>query len=115
MRWVNSMGLVGLLAFVFGGCAPTVIEGRKVDSEKLKEMTVDQIDKAKVEDLFGKPSKVERESPDIEKYFYTYRAKKPTWYTIDQTQGQDFEVCFQNGILKYYRLQTEVLETVLKQ
>jgi hypothetical protein len=36
MKWV-SLGLVVLVAFVFS-CAPTVMEGRKVDSAKLKEM-----------------------------------------------------------------------------
>jgi len=40
MKWI-SLGLILLLAFVFA-CAPTVLEGRKVDSAKLKEMSVGQ-------------------------------------------------------------------------
>ena len=108
------LGLIILLAFMFG-CAPTVIEGRKVDSEKLKQMTIGQTNKTKVEELFGKPPKVETASPGVEKYIYTYRAKDPEWYTMDQTQNQSFEIWFQNGILKYYKLRTEGLGAVLKE
>jgi len=113
MKWV-SLGLVVLLSFVFG-CAPTVIEGRKVDSAKLKEMNVGQTNKAQVEKLFGKPARVETVSAGVEKYIYTYRTKDPEWYTIDKTQNQDFEVWFQNGALRYYKLRSEGREAVLKE
>ncbi len=113
MRWV-SLGLIVLLAFAFG-CAPTVLEGKKVDSENLKQLAVGQTNKAKVEQLFGKPAKVETASPGVEKYIYTYRVKDPEWYTIDKTQSQAFEVWFQNGTLVYYKLRTEGQEAILKQ
>ena len=111
MKWV-SLGLVLLLAFVFA-CAPVIIEGKKVDSAKLKEMSVGQTNKAKVEQLFGKPAKVETMPGGVEKYVYTYRTRDPEWYTIDKTQNQDFEVWFQNGVLVYYKLRTEGREAVL--
>jgi len=113
MKWI-SLGLILLLAFVFA-CAPVVMEGKKVDSAKLKEMSVGQTDKAKVEKLFGKPSKVETVSAGVEKYIYTYRTQDPEWYTIDKTQNQNFEVWFQNGVLMYYKLRSEGREAVLKE
>jgi outer membrane protein assembly factor BamE (lipoprotein component of BamABCDE complex) len=113
MKWV-SLGLVVLLAFVFS-CAPTVMEGRKVDSAKLKEMSVGQTNKAQVEQVFGKPARVETVSPGIDKYTYNYRTTDPEWYTIDTVQKQEFEVWFQNGVLMYYKLRSEGLEPIFKQ
>ena len=113
MKWV-SLGLVVLLAFVFS-CAPTVIEGRKVDSAKLKEMSVGWTNKAQVEQAFGKPARVETVSPGVEKYFYNYRTTDPEWYTIDTVQRQVFEVWFQYGVLMYYNLRSEGLEPIFKQ
>lgn len=113
MKWV-SVVLMVMLAFVFS-CAPKVIEGRKIDSEKLKQMNVGQSSKAKVEELFGKPSRVETVSAGVERFIYTYRTVDPEWYTIDKTQKQDFEVWFRNGILQYYKLHTEGQEVVLKE
>ena len=113
MKWL-SLVLVVLLAFSFA-CAPAVLEGKKIDSENLKPLTVGQSNKAKVEQLFGKPAKVETVSPGVEKYIYSYRAKDPEWYTIDKTQSQDFEVWFQNGTMVYYKLRTEGQEALLKQ
>jgi outer membrane protein assembly factor BamE (lipoprotein component of BamABCDE complex) len=113
MKWLSLL-LVVLLGFSFA-CAPTVLEGKKIDAENLKQLNVGQSDKAKVEQLFGKPAKVETVSPGVEKYIYTYRVKDPEWYTIDKTQGQAFEVWFQNGTLVYYKLRTEGQEAILKQ
>ena len=78
-------------------------------------MSVGQTNKAKVEQLFGKPAKVETVSPGVEKYIYTYRTTDPEWYTIDKTQKQEFEVWFQNGVLMYYKLRSEGREAVLKE
>ncbi len=113
MRWISFL-LVSLLALSFA-CAPTVIEGRKVDSAKLKEMSVGKTDKAQVEKVFGKPARVETASPGVEKYIYNYRAADPEWYTIDAVQKQEFEVWFQNGLLVYYKLRSEGLEPIFKQ
>ncbi len=103
-----------MVAFVFG-CAPTVIEGRKIDSAKLSQISVGQTGKAKVEEIFGKPARTETVSTGIEKYIYTYREADPEWYTIDSTQRQEFEVWFQNGVVQYYKLRSEGQEAVLKQ
>ena len=113
MKWI-SLILVVMVAFVFG-CAPTVMEGRKIDSAKFSQMSIGQTNKAKVEELFGKPAKTEMVSPGVEKYIYTYREADPEWYTIDSTQKQDFEVWFQNGVVQYYKLRSEGAEAVLRQ
>ena len=113
MKWFSLL-LVVLVGFSFA-CAPTVLEGKKIDSANLKQLAVGQTDKAKVEQVFGKPAKVETVSPGVEKYIYSYRVKDPEWYTIDKTQSQDFEVWFQNGKVVYYKLRTEGQEALLKQ
>jgi hypothetical protein len=113
MKWI-SLILVVMVAFVFG-CAPTVIEGKKIDSAKFSQMSIGQTNKAKVEELFGKPAKTEMVSPGVEKYIYTYREADPEWYTMESTQKQDFEVWFQNGVVQYYKLRSEGQEAVLKQ
>jgi outer membrane protein assembly factor BamE (lipoprotein component of BamABCDE complex) len=112
-KWIGLV-LVLLLAVSFG-CAPTVIEGKKVDSAKLKEMNIGKTNKAQVEQMFGKPAKVEMVSAGVEKYIYTYRAMDPEWYTMDKTQNQAFEVWFKDGVLQYYKLRTEGREAVLKE
>jgi len=53
MKWISLL-LVSLLALSFA-CAPTVIEGKKVDSAKLKEMSPGLTSKAQVEQTFGNP------------------------------------------------------------
>jgi hypothetical protein len=113
MKWI-SLILVVMIAFVFG-CGPTVLEGRKIDSGKFSQMTIGQTNKAKVEELFGKPAKTEMAPAGVEKYFYTYRETDPEWYTIESTQKQNFEVWFQNGILQYYKLRSEGQAAVLKE
>jgi outer membrane protein assembly factor BamE (lipoprotein component of BamABCDE complex) len=96
-------------------CAPTVIEGKKVDSAKLKELQVGLSSKTQVEQTFGKPARVETASPGVDKYVYLYRTTDPEWYTIDAVQRQDFEVWFQNGVLMYYKLRSEGVEPIFKQ
>jgi hypothetical protein len=113
MKWI-SLILVVMIAFVFG-CGPTVLEGRKIDSGKFSQMTIGQTNKAKVEELFGKPAKTEMAPAGVEKYFYTYRETDPEWYTIESTQKQNFEVWFQNGVLQYYKLRSEGQAAVLKE
>ena len=113
MRWI-SLALVLLVGLSFA-CAPMVTEGRKIDSANLEKMSVGQTNKAKVEQLYGKPTRVETVVPGVEKYVYTYRTQDPEWYTIDKTQNQDFEVWFQDGVLIYYKLRSEGREAVLRE
>ena len=115
MKWISLM-LVSLFALSFA-CAPTVIEGKKVDSARLKEMTPGLTSKAQVEQTFGKPARVETVSSGagVDKYVYLYRTTDPEWYTIDTVQRQDFEVWFQYGVLMYYKLRSEGVEPIFKQ
>ena len=113
MKWIRL--LRGSLLALSCACAPTVIEGKKVDSAKLKEMSPGLTSKAQVEQTFGKPARVETVSPGVDKYIYAYRTTDPEWYTIDTIQRQDFEVWFQNGVLMYYKLRSEGAEAILKQ
>jgi hypothetical protein len=112
MKWV-SLVLVVMVAFVFG-CAPAVLEGRKIDSAKISQMSIGQTNKAKVEELFGKPAKTEMVSPGVEKYIYNYREEDPKWYSPDSIQKQNLEVVFQNGIVQYYKMVSQGAMSLLK-
>ena len=103
-----------LIVFTFG-CAPKVFDGRRIEAEKVKQLTLGQTSSGKVEELFGKPARIEKAEPGIEMYIYTYSATEPHWWTIDRIEKQEFEAGMQNGVLKYYKLVWEEEEAILKE
>ncbi len=96
-------------------CAPTIIEGRKIDPAKVKQMQPGVTKVATVEELFGKPDKVENLPTGEQMYIYGYEVKNPLWWTIDEVEKQRLEVVLKNGIVQKYKLRTEGKEVVLKQ
>ena len=113
MRYI-SMILVLLLAFVFG-CAPTLIEGRKIDSLKVKQLAPGVSNAQQVEASFGKPDKIEKLPSGEEMYVYGYEVKNPHWWTMDAVNKQRLEVVLKNGIVQTYKLRTEGKEAILQQ
>ena len=113
MRYI-SMILVLLLAFIFG-CAPTLIEGRKIDSLKVKQLAPGVSNAQKVEESFGKPDKIEKLPSGEEMYVYGYEVKNPHWWTMDAVNKQRLEVVFKDGIVQTYKLRTEGKEAILQQ
>jgi outer membrane protein assembly factor BamE (lipoprotein component of BamABCDE complex) len=113
MRYI-SMVLVLLLAFVFG-CAPTLIEGRKIDSAKVKQLAPGKSNVQNVEESFGKPDKIETLPSGEEMYVYQYKVNNPHWWTVDAVQQQRLEVVLKKGIVQTYKLRTEGKEAILTQ
>jgi outer membrane protein assembly factor BamE (lipoprotein component of BamABCDE complex) len=113
MRYI-SVTLVLLLAFIFG-CAPTIIEGRKIDSAKLKQLMPGTSQTQKVEELFGKPDKVENLPAGEQMYVYGFELKNRHWWTTEEADKQKLEVTLKDGVVQTYKLRTEGKETILKQ
>jgi len=113
MRYI-SVTLVLLLAFIFG-CAPTIIEGRKIDSAKLKQLMPGTSQTQKVEELFGKPDKVENLPTGEQMYVYGFELKNRHWWTTEEADNQKLEVTLKDGVVQTYKLRTEGKETILKQ
>ncbi len=106
--------LVVLLVFMVG-CAPTVLEGRKIDGTKVKQIVPGTTDAAKVQEAFGKPDKIENVSPGTEDYVYQYRVDDPHWWTIDKTGNQRLDVFIKNGKVQSYKFREEGKEVFLKE
>lgn len=106
------------LAAVFSftlACAPTIIEGRKIDATKVKQMQPGVTKVAKVQELFGKPDKIEKLPTGEEMYVYGYEVRNPHWWTVDKVNKQRLEVVLKNGVVQKYKLRTEGKEAVLTQ
>jgi len=112
MRYISVI-LVLLLAFIFS-CAPTMIEGRKIDSAKVKQLMPGVSNVQKVEALFGKPDKIDKLPTGEENYVYGYEVKNPHWWTMDAVNKQKLEVTLKDGVVQTYKLRTEGKEAILK-
>ncbi len=113
MRYMKVM-LVLLLAFSFG-CAATTIEGRKIDAAKLKQLTPGVSQSQKVQELFGKPDKVQDLPTGEQMYVYSFDLKNRHWWTTEEADKQRLEVTVKGGVVQNYRLRTEGKETILKE
>ena len=111
MRIVNWM-VVFLLVFAFG-CA-TVKEGKMIDPAKIKELQMGKTKTLEVEQLLGKPDKVESLAGDEVKYTYDYCKKEPMLFAMDPEQAQRLEVWIKGGIVQTYKLTHEDKEAFLK-
>lgn len=96
-------------------CAPTIIEGRKIDPAKVKQMQIGVTKVTTVEELFGKPDKVEKLPTGKEMYVYSYERKNPHWWTMDAIDKQRLEIILKDGIVQSYKLRTEGKEVILKE
>jgi outer membrane protein assembly factor BamE (lipoprotein component of BamABCDE complex) len=113
MKKYIGMLLVILLAFVFG-CAPKVLEGRKIDAAKVKQMVTGETTADQVTKLFGEPLTREK-FPSGEEYFlYKYKTADPAWYTIDKVFNQKLDINLKEGVVEKYKFREEGQEVVLK-
>ncbi len=113
MRYMKVV-LVLLLAFSFG-CASTTMEGRKIDAAKLKQLTPGASQVQKVEQLFGKPDKVQDLPGGAQMYVYGFEMKNRHWWTTEEADRQRLEVTVKGGVVQNYRLRTEGKDTILKE
>jgi hypothetical protein len=58
-------------------------QGRKIDSEKVKEPPPGIVGVEEGTELFGKPDQAEKPSFGVENYIYQYGRDIPHWWTID--------------------------------
>lgn len=86
-----TIALIFLMAFTFG-CGQMVMEGRKIDEAKVKDLMTTSNTSAKVEQAFGKPDKVEKLASGEEQYSYRYYYKNPHWWTIDDVEEQNLKI-----------------------
>lgn len=114
MRFAGLVLMV-LSVFTISSCAPMITEGRKIDSTKLKQLIVDQTKVAKVEEIFGKPDKVENLPSGEENYLYFYNRENPHWWTIDKIDKQKLEIVLKDGVVQTYKFREEGKEVVLKE
>jgi outer membrane protein assembly factor BamE (lipoprotein component of BamABCDE complex) len=92
-----------------------IIEGRKIDSAKLKQLMPGTSQTQKVEELFGKPDKVENLPAGEQMYVYGFELKNRHWWTTEEADKQKLEVTLKDGVVQTYKLRTEGKETILKQ
>jgi outer membrane protein assembly factor BamE (lipoprotein component of BamABCDE complex) len=108
-----SVILALLLAFMFG-CA-TTYQGRKIDSEKVKQLAVGNTGVEKVTELFGKPDQVEKFPSGAENYIYQYGRDIPHWWTIDSINSQKLEIQVKDGVVQTYKFREDGKEAYLKE
>ena len=111
MRALNWM-VVFLLIFAFG-CATTQ-KGKVLDPAKLQQLQMGKTKTMEVEQLFGKPDKVEPMGADSVKYIYDYSKKQPMLFAMDPETKETLEVMIKGGIVQTYKFAYEEKESFLK-
>jgi hypothetical protein len=102
------------MAFTFG-CAPTIVEGRKIDSTKLEQLFIGQTKVANVKKLFGKPDKIEKLPSGEENYFYGYCVRNPPGWTVSKLYDEELEIIVKDGVVQTYTFIQEKKESALKE
>jgi outer membrane protein assembly factor BamE (lipoprotein component of BamABCDE complex) len=106
-----------LLIFAVGltfSCASTSYEGRRIDRAKVEKLTAGETRVDQVEEMFGKPDRIEPLSSGEDNYIYEYCRKNPEWYTVDDLDAQKLEVLVKDGVLQTYKYSEEKKGAVLE-
>jgi hypothetical protein len=113
MRYLAIL-LVFAVSFTFS-CASTTYEGRRIDPAKVEKLAAGQTTVENVEEMFGKPDRIEQVSSGENNYIYEYCRKNPAWYTIDDLNAQKLEVFVQDGIVQTFKFTEERKRATLKE
>ena len=111
MRYL-SIALVLLLALAVG-CAK-IIEGKKVDGAKTKELLAPGTDESKVVQMFGQPQQKETLPSGETKYIYYYRERYPMLWRTDPQDQQRLEVFVKDNMVQRYRYVYMEVDPILK-
>lgn len=111
MRYL-SIALVLLLALSVG-CAK-VMEGKKIDGAKTKQLLAPGTNESKVVQMFGQPQEKGQLPSGETKYTYYYREKGYLWWHADPKDQQRLEVFFKNGTVDRYRYVYAEVEPITK-
>ncbi len=109
--------LTVFLVFAVGltfSCASATYEGRRIDRAKVETLTAGETKVDQVEEMFGKPDRIEQLSSGESDYIYEYCRKNPEWYTIDDVDAQKLEVFVKDGVLQTYKFREERKGAVLE-
>jgi outer membrane protein assembly factor BamE (lipoprotein component of BamABCDE complex) len=113
----NMRYLTILLIFAVGltfSCASTTYEGKKIDPAKVEKLTAGQTKAEQVEEMFGKPERIEQLPSGESDYIYEYCRKNPEWYTIDDLNAQKLEVFVRDGVVQTFKFSEERKRADLK-
>ncbi len=104
MRYA-SIALILLLSLMVG-CA-SIMEGKKIDSSKTKDLLAAGTSEADVVKMFGQPQQKENLPGGETKYVYYYRAQsRLLWFRMGQPQDQQrLEVFLKGNQVDRYRYQ----------
>ncbi len=96
--------LIGILLLVFAfGCGPSVKEGNRIDTAKMREIYKGYTTADEVVAKLGKPAEVQKLPTGEEKYIYKYNEEQYThWWTLPRLYKQDLEVTIKDGIVQNY-------------
>jgi hypothetical protein len=111
MKWASLilMALLGLAS----SCGPTLIEGRKIDPSKLKEVIKGQTKSEVVVQNLGQPERIEKMPSGEEKYVYRYYKEEYThWWTLPRYEKQEAEIVVNDGVVQDYRYSRELRDVV---
>ena len=111
MRYL-SIALVLLFALAVG-CAP-MIEGKKIDGAKTKQLLAPGTNESRVVQMFGEPQQKEQLSSGETKYIYYYRERNRLFWHADPKDQQRLEVFFKNGTVDRYRYVYADVEPIMK-
>jgi hypothetical protein len=100
MRYL-SIALVLLLALAVG-CAK-IIEGKKIDGAKTKDLLAAGTNESNVVQMFGEPQQKESLPSGETKYIYYYREKSRLWWHADPKDQQRLEVFLKDNTVQRYR------------
>ena len=102
-----------LLLFTFS-CTSTVIEGRMIDSAKVKQFAKSGTSVEKVEEVFGQSNQMEGLSSGTENYIYVFYRRIPIWWTINPVDKQRLEIVIKSGLVQMHKFYGEGKEVFLK-
>lgn len=111
MRYL-SIALVLLFALAVG-CAP-MIEGKKIDGAKTKQLLAPGTNESRVVQMFGEPQQKEQLSSGETKYIYYYRERNRLFWHADPKDQQRLEVFFKDGTVDRYRYVYADVEPIMK-
>ena len=107
--------LIILSCLVIAGCGYTIMEGKKFDADKRAEIIKMKTTAAEVVQLIGQPAKIEKPSPDQEKYIYRYyREEYTNWWTLPKIEHEKLEVLLKNGVVQDYSYSEEGRDKITK-
>lgn len=113
---MKAIGLIVVLSLlVVAGCGYSIMEGKKFAADKRWEIIKGRTAAEQVVQILGQPTKIEKPSPDQEKYIYRYYREEYThWWTLPKIEEERLEVLLKNGVVQDYSYIQEGRDKITK-